>query len=347
MMVHRGRRKAQQASMESSDAPTYEENLVERLARSLERSGFTGVTVDQARRLGVVGFDGSTDPMVAISWLDETEKILDEGMQCPYENRVRIAGFLLGGSARKWWPYERTRKRHTWAQFKASFHTEFCPPAFVETKRLEFETLTQGSMTVSEYERRFRELSNFCPNLVADEVSKKRRFLDVIEPIDLSLSGSDHPTYQSMRDPALEVEKQTLIRQTKRRSYDGLSSGDPSQRSSKRGSFSSGSSGSRGSSGDRLCANGSRFQRGGHTQGSGFRSVSSGSSYFQGSAGRGGFCSDCDVCGNIHDGPCQWDYTCFQCRQKGHFDSCHGRVSGINNICFVCSSYCHSQATAA
>ena len=27
-------------------------------------------------------------------------------------------------------------------------------------------------------------------------------------------------------------------------------------------------------------------------------------------------------------------------------DSCHGRVSGINNICFLCSSYCRSQATA-
>ena len=258
--------------MESSDAPTYEENLVECLARSLERSGFTSVSVDQAHRLGAVGFDGSTDPMVALSWPDDTEKILDEGMQCLDEDRARIAGFLLGGSARKWWTYERTRKRHTWVQFKATFHTEFFPPTFVETKRLEFKTLTQGSMTVSEYERRLRELSDFCSNLVADEVNKKRRFLDgLIEPISLSLSGSDHRTYQSMRDAALEVERQTLIRQTKRRSYDGMSSGNPSQRSSKKGSFSSRSSGSRGSSGDRHGANGSRFQRGGHTQGSGFR----------------------------------------------------------------------------
>ena len=228
-MAHRGRRRFQQASVESSDAPTYEENLVECLARSLESSGFTGVTVHQARRLGAVSFDGSTDPMVALSWLDDTEKILDKSMQCPNEDRVRIAGFLLWGSARKWWAYERTRKRHTWAQFKTAFHTEFCPLAFVETKRLEFETLTQGSMIVSKYERRFRELSDFCPNLVADEVRKKRRFLDGLsELIALSLSGSDHPTYQSMRDTALEVERQTLIRQTKRRSYDGLSSGNPS-----------------------------------------------------------------------------------------------------------------------
>ena len=115
-------------------------------------------------------------------------------------------------------------------------------------------------MTVSEYERRFEELSDFCPNLVADEVSRKRRFRDGLSELRaLSLLGYDHPTYQSMKDATLEVERQNLIRQTKRRSYDGLSSGNPSQRSSKRGSFSSGSSGSRGSSGDIHGATGSRF----------------------------------------------------------------------------------------
>ena len=306
--------------MESSGAPNYEENLVERLARSLERSRFTGSTVDQARRLGAVGFDGATDPMLALSWLDNTEKILDEGMQCPDEERVRIAGFLLEGNARKWWAYERTRKRHTWAQFKATFHTEFFPPAFVETKRLEFETLTHGSMIVSQYERRFRELSDLCPNLVADEVSKKRRFLDgLVETIALSLSGFDHPTYQLMRDAALVVERQTLIRQTRHRSYDGLSSGNPSQGSSKRGSISSGTSGGRGSSGDRRGASGSGLQRGEHTQDSGFQLVNSGSSYFQGFADRGGFRSPCDIYGKVHDGPYQWEYTCFQCGQIGHF----------------------------
>ena len=118
-----------------------------------------------------------------------------------------------------------------------------------------------------------------------------------------------------MRDAALEVERQTLIRQTKRRSYDGLSSGSPSQRSSKRGSFSTGSSGSRGSSGDRRGANESRFQRGGHTQGAGFQLVSSGSSHFERSADRGGFHSTCGFCSKIHDGPCQWDNVSFQCGQ--------------------------------
>ena len=49
LTVHRGRHRSQQASVESLDAHTYEENLVEHLARSLKRSGFTGVTVNQAR----------------------------------------------------------------------------------------------------------------------------------------------------------------------------------------------------------------------------------------------------------------------------------------------------------
>ena len=79
-MAPRGRRRSQQASAESSGAPSYEENLVERLARSLERSGFTSSTVDQARKLRAVSFDGATDPMVALSWLNDIEKILDEGM---------------------------------------------------------------------------------------------------------------------------------------------------------------------------------------------------------------------------------------------------------------------------
>ena len=141
-------------------------------------------------------------------------------------------------------------------------------------------------MTVSEYERRFKELSDFCPNLVADEAIKKRRFLDgLVETIALSLSRSDHPTYQSMRDAALKVERHTLIRQTKRRSYYGLYLGNPGQGSAKSCSFSSRSSGGRGSSGDRRGADGSRFQRGGHTHGYGFQSVSSGSSHFQRSVG--------------------------------------------------------------
>ena len=47
--------------------------------------------------------------------------------------------------------------------------------------------------------------------------------------------------------------------------------------------------------------------------------MSSGSNYFQGSAGRGDFRPVYDICRKIDDGPCQWNNTCFQRGQTGHF----------------------------
>ena len=43
----------------------------------------------------------------------------------------------------------------------------------------------------------------------------------------------------------------------------------------------------------------------------------------------------------------QKKHTIEDARSRKFHDSCHGRVSGINKICFLCSSYCRSQATAA
>ena len=61
--------------------------------------------------------------------------------------------------------------------------------------------------------------------------------------------------------------------------------------------------------------------------------MSSDSSYFQGSADRGDFFSPCDIYGKVHDGPCQWGYTCFQCGQTKHFKrDCPYRGSGQTRV---------------
>ena len=155
---------------------------------------------------------------------------------------------MLTDDARKCWKVEKTRMRHTWDQFKEAFTTEYCPPAYYEARRREFEGLRQGNMSVAEYERKFRELSEYCAHLVPNDDTKKIRFIDGLnENIVLTLAGSIHPTYQSARDAALELERQVEMRRPRCRSFEGSYVGAPYQGAAKK-SHSSGSSGSEGRS---------------------------------------------------------------------------------------------------
>lgn len=153
-----------------------EDDLLERLVQSLRGSGISKPTVKQARRLGAVNFSGTTNPAEALTWLANMEKILHEGMECLEEDKVRISGFMLDGDAKEWWVTERTRRHPTWEQFKEAFNAEYCPPAYREAKRKEFEGLTQGTMTVAEYETKFRDLSKFCLYMIPDDITKMQRF---------------------------------------------------------------------------------------------------------------------------------------------------------------------------
>ena len=139
MYPRRGRRATNPAGIAySAGGPIDRDEVLERLVETMSMSG---PSAEQARRLGATSFHGTTDPTEAMVWLEELEKVLDEGMQCPDEDRVRIAGFLLGGDARKWWVMEKRLRHHTWEEFKAAFEDQFVPIAFKETKRVEFERL--------------------------------------------------------------------------------------------------------------------------------------------------------------------------------------------------------------
>nr|XP_048334858.1 uncharacterized protein LOC125423755 [Ziziphus jujuba var. spinosa] len=108
----------------------------------------------QAKDLGVVTFEGTTDPLVALTWLSTIEKILQVSMQCPDEDIVRIICFLLKGDAHTWWV------------------------AYKESKRLEFKRLTEETMFVAEYEKKFRELTTAV--LVKDH---PRKIVSVFEQL--------------------------------------------------------------------------------------------------------------------------------------------------------------------
>lgn len=61
----------------------------------------------------MVNFGGAIDFIVALSWLAEIEKILDEGIQCDDEGKARIASFLLEGDAKNWWINEKALRDYT------------------------------------------------------------------------------------------------------------------------------------------------------------------------------------------------------------------------------------------
>ncbi|MQM15632.1 hypothetical protein Taro_048580 [Colocasia esculenta] len=58
-----------------------------------------------------------------------------------------------------------------------------------------FLTLTQGSMTILEYEARFAELSKYAPHIVTDERKKAKKFVMGLKPsLRTRLVAFDHRT---------------------------------------------------------------------------------------------------------------------------------------------------------
>ena len=57
----------------------------------------------------------------------------------------------------------------TWEDFVRLFKAKYIPEHVQDKMEQEFLSLTQGSMTVLEYEARFTELARYAPHIVAYE----------------------------------------------------------------------------------------------------------------------------------------------------------------------------------
>ncbi|XP_058107085.1 uncharacterized protein LOC131250789 [Magnolia sinica] len=130
-------------------------------------------------------FHGEPDPIAAERWRSEVEKIFDT-MRCTTQQRVRLAVFLLQGDAEHWWAsvtrVARAEFEWTWEDFVERFDRKFFPEHVRHQLELEFQTLVQGNMTVSQYEARFIALSRFATYFVDDEGRKAHRFQNGLRP---------------------------------------------------------------------------------------------------------------------------------------------------------------------
>ncbi|RVW98093.1 Transposon Ty3-I Gag-Pol polyprotein [Vitis vinifera] len=131
-------------------------------------------------------FNGEPSAEAAEHWLRRMRRIL-VGLDIPEERRVGLATYMLVDKADFWW--ESMKRVYdtevmTWEEFERIFLGKYFGEVAKHAKRMEFEHLIQGTMSVLEYESRFSELSRFALGMISEEGEKARRALLVEQDID-------------------------------------------------------------------------------------------------------------------------------------------------------------------
>ncbi|MQL75131.1 hypothetical protein Taro_007500 [Colocasia esculenta] len=138
---------------------------------------------------------GERQPLLAESWMREIEKIF-WAIRCAEDDKVSLATYMLQfrilfrllliGESRcassLHTRFEDDAIEVAWDEFLRLFRAKFIPEHIQDKMEREFLTLTQGSMTVLEYEARFAELFKHAPHIVADERKKVKKFVMGLKP---------------------------------------------------------------------------------------------------------------------------------------------------------------------
>ncbi|MQL75467.1 hypothetical protein Taro_007837 [Colocasia esculenta] len=157
-------------------------------------------TMERFKRMLPPSFKGESDPLLAESWMREIEKI-SRAIKCADEDKVTLATYMLQERADVWWAsLLRTRFEDgaidvAWDEFVRLFRAKFVPEHIQDRMEQEFLSLTQGSMTVLEYEARFSKLSKYTPHIVTEERRKTKKFVMGLKPsLRTRLVAFDHRT---------------------------------------------------------------------------------------------------------------------------------------------------------
>jgi hypothetical protein len=126
-------------------------------------------------------FANSLDPLHDDDWLKSMEKMLNIAL-CSDREKVLYASGRLTGPAADWWDsYTAAHDATdtiTWAEFATKFRNYHIPAGLMKIKKIEFLSLKQGSMSVSEYHDRFIPLSRYAPDEVAEYERKQEHFIE-------------------------------------------------------------------------------------------------------------------------------------------------------------------------
>ncbi|XP_062105092.1 uncharacterized protein LOC133816802 [Humulus lupulus] len=148
----------------------------------------------------------NSDPKEAENWIRRVKKCLDM-IDVPSDLRVTLAAFMLTGEADRWWEFildGREVGSIYWEEFERSFLLMYFPRTFEIDRRTEFYNLTQGSLTVSQYQAEFVRLSQY------DKLSRpnaaKYFFVRGLKPSLAARVTGNYSTYEEAVDKALNAE---------------------------------------------------------------------------------------------------------------------------------------------
>ena len=120
------------------------------------------ITLPEFVRLNPSVYRSSTNPMDADDWLRDIMFEMESAKVAP-DSYVTFATFHLKGPAAQWWESHKSvlpaESVPTWQEFQSAFRARYIPQGLIDQKKREFRKLTQGKMTVDEYQRKFLELS--------------------------------------------------------------------------------------------------------------------------------------------------------------------------------------------
>ncbi|MQL98078.1 hypothetical protein Taro_030780 [Colocasia esculenta] len=122
-------------------------------------------------------------------------------------------GRMIGERANVWWAsllctrFEDGAIEVAWDGFVRLFRAKFVPENIQDRMKQEFLSLTQGSLTVLEYEARFAELSKYAPHIVTDDRMKAKKFMmGMKSSLRMRLVAFDHRTLDKALSAACRQE---------------------------------------------------------------------------------------------------------------------------------------------
>jgi hypothetical protein len=121
----------------------------------------------------------ASEPLEADHWLYTIESKFDL-LNCIENQKTLFAAQQLLGDARAWWAsFTATHPANQvqWAEFHDAFREQHIPTGIMKSKHREFMGLQQGNQSVYVYSKMFNHLTQYAPEQVDTDESKKYCFM--------------------------------------------------------------------------------------------------------------------------------------------------------------------------